>query len=108
MTQRELSGSALSKRELWELIDRWEAETDLFSSLHQKQRHPAYQALLTHGDVAVQVILEYIADRGPSWAVMALPTLTGADLAIPEEDRGKLVKICDAWLAWGEIRRGLR
>ena len=86
------------------LAERWHRETGMFSSIAKKLRHPAYQGILSMGDVAVPLILAELASRPGHW-FEALKSLTGED-PVPEGDRADVRKAATAWLAWGR-RKGL-
>lgn len=83
------------------LIDRWERETGVHSSFTKRTRHESFRALLDLGPRAVGAILRHSIFLEPSWSVLALPELTGAN-PLHEEDRGKIGAVITRWVLWWE------
>ena len=80
--------------------DRWRRETRFSSSRRAIIGHPAYKEVIAMGSGVVPLILGSMAAVGGHWAT-ALSALTGGD-PVPACDRGDLLKVEAAWLAWGE------
>ena len=61
---------------------------------------PAYQAIIRMGKPAIPFILDELRREPDHWFV-ALKQITGED-PIPEEARGNMRGMADAWLKWGD------
>jgi len=81
------------------LASQWKKETAHQSSLAVKADHQAYQEILSLGKAVVPLILADLKDSRAMW-FPALRELTGAN-PVPEESRGVLQEMVDAWLQWG-------
>ena len=77
---------------------RWEDETAYLSSSTEIVGHPAFQEIIRLGPAVIPLMLRDLEQRPTLW-VWALPAITGAD-PVPEVDRGNIVRMRDAWLAW--------
>jgi hypothetical protein len=77
---------------------RWEEETAYFSSSTAIVQHPAFQEIIGLGTAVLPFMLRDL-EQGPRLWVWALPAITGAD-PVPEEDRGNIRRMGEAWLAW--------
>ena len=80
-------------------LEKWRSETELSSMLSEKRAHPAYQEIVNLGEEAIPLILEEIESRA-SFIFMALHDITGRN-PIPQEDRGRVARMIEAWSRWG-------
>lgn len=95
----EESESQSLHEEFQRLADQWREETKYLSIAKRMAEHPAHQKIVAMGERAVPLILAEMERRPGHWFI-ALRTLTGAN-PIPEESRGKLQEMTEAWLKWG-------
>lgn len=84
------------------LAKQWKRETGHLSSVMQKARHWAYLRIIAMGPDAVPLLLSQLRSEGtmPHHWFVALAYVTGED-PVPEDDRGNVLKMRDAWLNWG-------
>jgi guanylate kinase len=82
-----------------QLADAWEHETKFLSNVETIISHPAYVEIIAMGQPAVALILDRLARRRGHW-FWALREITGAD-PVPPTDDGDMVRMSEAWLAWG-------
>ena len=82
-----------------ELADHWQRETWMLSNSETAARHPAHQAIVRMGEPGVGLILKRMQDRGGHW-FSALHQIAGAR-PIPRCDRGRILRMTEAWLKWG-------
>ena len=81
------------------LVKQWRKDTFFLSSAFQIAEHPAYQEIIRMGEDALPLILQDLnANRGHWYA--ALSTITGAS-PVPEEARGRIKLMREAWVVWG-------
>lgn len=85
--------------EFCELAAQWQAETSGASVMTRIVTHPAYLRIIGMGEQALPWIFFELEERNGHWYV-ALHAITGAN-PVPHEDRGRIPKMRDAWLAWG-------
>jgi hypothetical protein len=78
----------------------WKRDTRYLSSATQMAAHPAYREIVAMGRAALPLILADLR-REPHFWFSALREITGED-PVRAEDRGKVEKMRDAWLRWGE------
>jgi hypothetical protein len=78
----------------------WREETSHLSSSTQMAAHPAYQEIIALGPEVVPLLLRDLAREPDHWFT-ALKTLTGANPVDPA-DRGRIDKMAEAWLKWGQ------
>ncbi|MBI1902479.1 MAG: hypothetical protein HYS13_15360 [Planctomycetia bacterium] len=81
------------------LVQQWKQSRGPTSSTTQLAMHPAYQQIIGLGAPAVPLLLREL-QREPDHWFWALKAITGED-PVPEESRGKLRHMADAWLQWG-------
>ena len=84
------------------LATQWSKETGAHSSLTVRQRHPAYQAIISMGRPAVPLLLKALQSMPDYW-FPALCVLTGENPVAPE-DRGAYDRMTEAWQSWGRER----
>lgn len=82
------------------LARQWRTDTRFASSTTEIAMHPAYQRIIGLGPAAVPFILAELRREPGPW-FWALAAISGAD-PVPQADRGKLDRMTQAWLAWGE------
>jgi hypothetical protein len=82
------------------LLAQWRDETAFLSSSTQIAAHPAYQELIALGQAALPLLFRDLEQTHDGHLSGALSDITGAH-PVPEEDRGKIRKIAEAWLRWG-------
>jgi hypothetical protein len=78
----------------------WEKDTSHHSSMSIICNHPAYQEIIKMGDAIVPILLADLKKAPQHW-FWALCVITGAN-PVPLEDRGKIKKMVNHWLKWGE------
>lgn len=81
------------------LTDEWKAQAEFLSSPTAIAAIPAYQAIIAMGPRAVPLILDELRREPDHWFV-ALKRITGED-PVPEDARGDLDLMAQAWLRWG-------
>jgi hypothetical protein len=87
------------------LRTKWERETAHLSSALQMAMHPAYQQIIGMGSTAIPYLLAELSIRPDHW-FWALAAITGDDPIRPE-NRGRIKKMAEDWLAWGR-RKGYK
>jgi hypothetical protein len=81
------------------LATEWKAATALLSSTTAMVAHPAYQAIIDLGPVAVPLLLKDLQLEPVHW-FEALEAITG-DNPVPSEHHGNIPAMAADWLAWG-------
>jgi hypothetical protein len=93
-----------------EQADKWDYETAHLSSPAQRFAHPSYVAILgmanDHREEVIDLLLRDMKQNRREW-FWALSYLTHEN-PINRKDAGRLDKMIDAWVRWGEQRRGRR
>lgn len=84
------------------LADEWQRETRLHSSIVLKAIHSAYQRIIGMGEAVLPLIFKRLAAQGGHW-YWALTAITG-EMPISKEDIGRVAKMRESWLKWGEAR----
>jgi hypothetical protein len=82
------------------LASAWHQAVAHHSSSSVRNNHPAYQEIIALGQAVVPFLLRDLEKNGNHW-FWALKVITGAD-PVPEEDRGYIAKVTEAWLRWGK------
>jgi hypothetical protein len=101
----ELGSNGASQRQRFrELVRQWKEATLSLSSVTDMAMHPAYQQIIGMGCAVLPLLLEELR-RDPDHWFWALQAITGIN-PVPTQDRGDLVRMTEAWLAWAE-RQGL-
>lgn len=90
------------RAEFNELAEQWHDETGHMSSATSFTQHPAYLRIIGMGPAVVPFILEDLRRTQAHWFV-ALRLITGEN-PIKPEDKGKVQRLADAWIAWGRER----
>ncbi len=89
------------ERRFHRLVTRWREERGPSSLERDLAMHPAYQAIISKGEAVLPLIfedLERTRDRHWFWA---LRVITDND-PVPEQIRGKVPEMMEAWVRWGE------
>ena len=81
------------------LVEWWNRETQLTSSMTEIVAHPAYLEVIGMGKPVVPLLLREMARGGRLWAA-ALRAVTGVQ-PVPRESAGNAKRTIEAWLAWG-------
>ena len=81
------------------LVDRWENETGMLSSVARKTAHTAYQEIIEIGRSAIPLILAELIQRPNHWSV-ALRAISGENPVSPD-DAGYIQHVTNAWIQWG-------
>lgn len=94
------------RKDMKDLIEQWTKEVENISSFSDMVSHRNYQTILAKGNRAIPFLLNELRHRPHFW-FDALQILIKANLLIDvdpvnEEDRGDLLKMAAAWIAWGE------
>ena len=83
-----------------QLVSEWKSGRPRGADVAQMIRHPAYERIVGMGEQAIPLILNELEREVDHW-FPALRELTGAS-PVPEESKGNLVKMTQAWLDWGK------
>ena len=86
-------------RRFQQLVDRWSEDTLDMSSIEDMVEHPSYSAIIDMGEAAVPLLLREL-EKAPNYWFHALEAITREN-PIPEEARGRLIEMTEAWLEWG-------
>jgi len=81
------------------LVRQWKRDTSHISSIRRRAMHLAYQSIIGMGPEAVPLILDELKQQPDDW-FWALHVITGVD-PVPEQDRGNIEMMAEAWLEWG-------
>ena len=81
------------------LASEWKSGRRRGVDVAQMVEHPAYQRIVGMGEKAIPLILEELERELDHW-FPALREIAGVS-PIPEESKGNLVKMREAWLKWG-------
>jgi len=91
-----------------EQADKWQRETQHLSSPGQRMMHPSYQAIMgmanDNRDEVIDLLLRDMQQNRREW-FWALSYLTHEN-PIDRKNAGKLDKMIEAWVRWGQQRRG--
>jgi hypothetical protein len=89
-----------------DLAQQWEDETGHLSSPNQKMLHPSYKAILgmgqEHKEEMIDLLIEDMKTNRRQW-FWALSYLAQAN-PIKPEDAGRIDRMINAWVRWGETR----
>ena len=83
----------------------WKSDTQFLSDAHRIIAHPAFEEIISMGDVVVPLMLRDL-EKGPHKWVWALPRITGQNPVSPS-DAGNIRKMGEAWVHWG-LENGYR
>ena len=84
------------------LSTEWRADRPRGTDVAQMVEHPAYKRIIDMGPAAIPLILRELDREVDHW-FWALHELTGAD-PVPEDDKGDLPAMAEAWLNWGKSK----
>jgi hypothetical protein len=84
------------------LADTWKQATSHLSNIKRKSMHPAYQEIIGMGMAVVESVLCDLKQSHADW-FWALTAITG-DNPIPEDARGDVAQMTEAWLKWGRAK----
>ena len=84
------------------LSTEWRADRARGVDVAQMVEHPAYKRIVEMGPAAIPLILRELDGEVDHW-FWALHALAGAD-PVPEEDKGDLTAMAEAWLNWGRSK----
>jgi hypothetical protein len=87
------------------LAAEWGRDTEHLSFMRDITAHPAYQQIIGLGPAALPLILGELKERGGHW-FHALRAITREN-PIPDEHRGKVRLMKEAWLNWGRQKHYL-
>ena len=92
------------KEEVRVLIERWTHEVEDMSSFSDMFSHPDYKTILAKGSKVIPVLFDELRHRPHYWfdaLQILIKANHGLDVdPVNEEDRGNLLKMANAWLAW--------
>lgn len=84
--------------EFRELVVEWKTGRKGTTTARRMAEHPAYQRIIAMGWDAVPLIVDELARETDHWFI-ALHAITKVD-PVPEENRGEISKMAQAWIAW--------
>jgi hypothetical protein len=94
------------KHRFQDLAQQWADETGHLSSPNQKMLHPSYKAIIgmgqEHRDEVIDLLIEDMKENRRQW-FWALSYLAQAN-PIGPEDAGRIDRMINAWVRWGETR----
>jgi hypothetical protein len=88
------------KEEFANLASQWIQDVEGMSSTVEMVKHPAYQKIVSMGQVVVPFLLEDLR-QNPIYWLPALRQITQQNPVKPEQ-RGKIKQMAEAWLNWGK------
>jgi hypothetical protein len=83
------------------LTAQWKSQAEFLASPTAIAELPAYRSIIAMGAAAVPLILGEL-EREPDHWFVALKRITGAD-PVPEDARGDIDRMAQAWLSWGSV-----
>lgn len=88
-----------------QLVSQWRTERGATSSIEEMCTRPAYLSIMAMGPDALPLLVNQLRMEGdePDHWFVALHYITGAD-PVPDQDKGYMVKMSEAWLAWAEAQ----
>jgi hypothetical protein len=89
-----------AKEEFANLASQWIQDVEGMSSTVEMVKHPAYQKIVSMGQVVVPFLLEDLR-QNPIYWLPALRQITRQNPVKPEQ-RGKIKQMAEAWLNWGK------
>lgn len=91
--------SASARDEFNRLASEWKSGRRRGADVAQMIEHPAYRSIVGMGEQAIPLMLEELEHELDHW-FPALREVAGTS-PIPEESKGNLAKMREAWLQWG-------
>lgn len=86
-----------------ELAQTWANDTTHLSSPIKLMQHSAYRQIIGLGPAVLPLLLRDLATNHRFW-FPALNAITGEN-PIPDDAAGDVMRMADAWIAWGRERR---
>lgn len=87
---------------LGELLDDWNRDTAIHSSMTLRKRHPNYPKILAFGDIAVRYLLLKMAAGEAEWGYLSvLREITGVN-PCDFDHAGYFDLMVEDWLMWAE------
>ena len=86
--------------EFGQLVHEWKSGRRRGADVARMIKHPAYERIIGMGRPAIPLILKELEREVDHW-FPALREITGFS-PIPEESKGNLAKMRQAWLDWGK------
>lgn len=106
LVERDVQQEAMHHaQEFRQLADQWRKDRGPTSLARQMAEHPAYRKIVAMGAKSVPFILAEL-ERQPDHWFIALHEITGAS-PVPDQSRGKLKEMAEAWIDWGR-KQGYR
>ena len=99
VAERRDASAAKLREQFQHCVATWKRERGPYSSSERLTDHPAYQSIIELGPGVVPLLLAEL-ERQPDHWFRALHTLTSAD-PVPDEARGRIRDMSNAWLQWG-------
>ena len=90
-----------SQKQFNRLAEQWTRETGHESFIQRAALHPAYQQIIGMGPRVIPLILRDLEETHRQW-FWALRAITGQS-PIPDESKGNVRKMTEAWLDWGRL-----
>lgn len=84
-----------------ELKKQWKQDTLYTSSVREMVTHDAYMQIIGMGKRVLPLLLKQLEETDPAHWFVALKAITGND-PVPEESKGNVIEMAQAWLTWGE------
>ncbi len=84
-----------------DLAAEWKSQAEFLASPTKIAELPAYRAIIAMGPAAVPLILNELRREPDHWFI-ALKRITGED-PVPENARGDIDRMGEAWLNWGHM-----
>lgn len=81
------------------LVERWQRETGMLSSISKKVNHPAYKRIIEMGEPAIPYILRELREHPSHWFT-ALRAIAKTS-PVPDGKPIDPERAADAWLRWG-------
>lgn len=103
---QQISDVELLQEEFRGLADQWYEESRFLSIAKRMTALPSFRKIVDMGERAIPLILAEMQQREGHW-YLALRELTGIN-PVPEQSRGKLEEMNEAWLQWGREQGYLR
>ncbi len=82
-----------------QLVSNWKTSRRASSFSTAMSAHPAYLRIIGMGEKALPLILRELEKELDHWFV-ALKAISGAD-PVPQQSRGNLREMANAWIQWG-------
>jgi len=82
------------------LVTEWRQETRFLSSITEMAISPPYQKIIGLGPAVLPFLFQQLRERPDHW-FWALKAITRED-PVPEESRGNLSQMTEAWLHWAQ------